>query len=560
LPTASTSLYALSMEYLGMPQKKLRAGGYPRVSDPTLKDSPTLESQEKAIREFIASKPDYELSEAHIRDEAMSAYLKPYKQRPELMKLIDAARRYEYDVLVVTEYSRLSRHQTEQAVIIYILEEYGVEVVSVTETFEDTPVGRFMRSVYAFVSELEREKIFIRTTRGRRDRAENGNMTGQGKPPYGLKWVDTADYDKSRCVEDETVIYTDAQGNPWTEINVIQFMVDMVLEGSSTRQIALTLTRMGIPTRTGKPFWKNTTIQQILTNPIYMGKATAFHFYRNGDKSGRRPVEEHIVLPDGVAPVIIAPTIFEAVQDQLERNKQDSIRNNHHDHESLGLLRSGLARCGICKRALIVNHRIRKHNSKDDYYCYINRGIEQFQLHHSVTISMRLLDEKAWEFAIPYIKNPLLVRNRVNDLRKEAKKDTHTAEIEGALAKIKKEISNLYKLAKAATDEDVLNDLAGMLKQLEKQKHEAECMLYNAEEEEEINAELARELDRFEEWANNARARLDDPEFVPTYKEKRLACQILGIVATVFPTEGYKERVKLVVDPPKIASLIKTYR
>jgi DNA invertase Pin-like site-specific DNA recombinase len=548
------------MEYLGMPHKKLRAGGYPRVSDPTLKDSPTLESQEKAIRDFIASKPDYELSESHIKPEAMSAYLKPYKERPELMWLIDAARRHEYDVLVITEYSRLSRHQTEQAVIIYILEEYGVQVVSITENFDDTPVGRFMRSVYAFVSELEREKIFIRTTRGRRDRAENGNMTGQGKPPYGLKWIDTENYDKARCIEDDKIIYTDVNGNPWTEISVIQFMVDMILEGNSTRQVALTLTRMGVPTRTGKPFWKNTTIQQILTNAIYTGKATAFHFYRNGDKSGRRPVEEHIVLPDGVAPVVIDPETFEAVQDQLERNKQDSLRNNRHRNDELGLLRSGLARCGICKRALIVYRRPRGNSVKEDYYCNINRGIEQLQYHHHVSVSMRILDEEAWKYAIPYIKNPLLVRERIALLRQDGKKETHTEQIEATLVKIKKEITNLYQLARAASDSDVLDDIAGMLKQLEKRKREAEGMLYASEEEEELTKELERELDRFEAWANGARSRLDDPEFVPSYKEKRLACQILGITATVFPSEGNPQRIKLDVDPPKIAPLIRTCR
>jgi hypothetical protein len=106
----------------------------------------------------------------------------------------------------------------------------------------------------------------------------------------------------------------------------------------------------------------------------------------------------------------------------------------------------------------------------------------------------------------------------------------------------------------------VLDDIAGMLKQLEKRKREAEGMLYASEEEEELTKELERELDRFEAWANGARSRLDDPEFVPSYKEKRLACQILGITATVFPSEGNPQRIKLDVDPPKIAPLIRTCR
>jgi site-specific DNA recombinase len=549
------------MEYLGMPQKKLRAGGYPRVSDPSLKDSPTLESQEKSIRAFIEEHSEYELSEEHIRPEAMSAYMKPYKERPEMMRLIDAARRHEYDVLVVTEYSRLSRHQTEQAVIIYILEQYGVQVVSVTEKFDDTPVGRFMRSVYAFVSELEREKIFIRTSRGRRDRAENGNLTGQGKPAYGYRYVDTEEETKARYELNTQVIYVDEQGREWTEAKVILFMVDSILEGMSTRQLAFTLTRIGIPTRYGKPYWKNTTIQQILTNPVIMGKATAFHYYRNGNKSGRRPAEERIQLPN-VAPAIIDEATFEVIQEQLVRNKQNSTRNNKQPLENLGLLRGGLARCGICGRTLIFKHRtgFKGKYTKDDYFCRINTGIDNVLNHHNVVISMKVLDEQAWQFAIPYIKNPTLVRERVNEIRQTQRDNNHTEEITGKLSEVKRQLSNLYKLAKSASDSDVLDDLAGMLKNLEKQKRELEYMLYVAEEKDEEAKQIEHELNKFEAWANQVRPLLDDPTYQPSYNEKRLACQILGVKASVYPSVGYPERIKIEVSPPKLASLISTYR
>src|SRR2546423_1781551 len=136
----TSSLYALSMEFLGM-TKRIRIAGYPRVSDEGLKDTPTLDSQEADIRRYIAAHEGYELEEEHMYPEAMTAYYLPFRERPQLMRMLDAARRKEFDKVIVTEFSRLSRRQLEQAVIIGILESYGVKVESCTEKFDDSPVG-----------------------------------------------------------------------------------------------------------------------------------------------------------------------------------------------------------------------------------------------------------------------------------------------------------------------------------------------------------------------------------------------------------------------------------
>src|SRR5258708_37838912 len=120
----------LSEEFLGMRQI-IRAAGYPRVSDPSKKDSATLDSQEDDIRDYIAKKK-YELLEEHMYPEAFTAYMLPFNERKVFMRLLEAAKRREFDVLVVTEYSRLSRHQIEQAVIIDMLSKYGVRIESVT--------------------------------------------------------------------------------------------------------------------------------------------------------------------------------------------------------------------------------------------------------------------------------------------------------------------------------------------------------------------------------------------------------------------------------------------
>src|SRR5260370_42186455 len=97
-----------------MRKKRTSGAGNPRVTDESLYDSKTLESQEKEIRRYI-ERQGYEVTEDHLYPEAMTAYMKPFKQRPQFMNMLEGARRKEVDTLHLTAESRLSRRQVEQA-------------------------------------------------------------------------------------------------------------------------------------------------------------------------------------------------------------------------------------------------------------------------------------------------------------------------------------------------------------------------------------------------------------------------------------------------------------
>ena len=99
-------------------------------------------------------------------------------------------------------------------------------------------------------------------------------------------------------------------------------------------------------------------------------------------------------------------------------------------------------------------------------------------------------------------------------------------------------MNNLYKLAADATDDDTLNDLKAMLRDLEQQKHEIEAIKYDIEEEEKRIHKLYAEIERFEKWCDEVRPRFTNPDCQAeiTYEEKRLAIQILHVVATIYPS------------------------
>jgi site-specific DNA recombinase len=77
---------------------------------------------------------------------------------------------------------RLSRSQVDTAILVDCIESAGASLALVTEDFEKSATGTFLRGVKAFAAELEREKIAERTQRGRHARVTSGKPLVSPKP------------------------------------------------------------------------------------------------------------------------------------------------------------------------------------------------------------------------------------------------------------------------------------------------------------------------------------------------------------------------------------------
>lgn len=532
--------------YLGLMKKRERAAAYPRVSDESLEDSKTLESQEKEIRRYIALK-GYELDEEHVYPEAKSAYYLTYRERLQFMRLLDACRRKLIDVVVVSEFSRIARKQHELALLIGLIESYGVRVESCTEVYEKTAVGTFLLAANAFANELEVEKTRHRTTRGKMDRLNDGNLCGSGIPTYGYRFIDTEHETNARYV-----IY-----EPEAEVVILIF--EKADQGWSVRRIAIYLTEQGIPTAKGLSVWSNQSVDRILKNHAYIGEAIALKWKKDERHKARpRHADEHLQLPSGIIPPIIDVELFERVQRQLCTNKTDSIRSNKHDE--LGLMRAKKAYCGICGWAMKVKYPRSAYGRQNvphvpEYYCRIKNGGEGTANNHTVSISLTILDKAAWEYATQFLLNPELVREHIATLRSQTTFESNREAIQEQLKVLKKKISNLVALASDAEDQDTIDDLKGQLHDLEIKKRKAQQYLDHEEQEEEENAKIQQAIDDFEAWAKKVAPRLTDPAHEVSYAERRAAVIAIGIRATVWP-KGGEDRVVLEIAPPKIMELM----
>ena len=80
------------------------------------------------------------------------------KDRPQLRAMLDYVR--EGDTLYIESISRLGRSTKDLLNIIDTLTDKGVTLVSHKENIDtDTPTGKFMLTVFAVLSQLEREQL-----------------------------------------------------------------------------------------------------------------------------------------------------------------------------------------------------------------------------------------------------------------------------------------------------------------------------------------------------------------------------------------------------------------
>ena len=144
--------------------------GYIRVS---------TEHQETACQQEIMC--DYQVD--RIFSERLSG---ANADRPQLRAMLDYVR--EGDTLYVESISRLGRTTRDLLNIIDTLTDKGVTLISNKENIDtDTPTGKFMLTVFAALSQLEREQIRQRQREGSEIAKAQGKYTG--RKPIPTDWT-----------------------------------------------------------------------------------------------------------------------------------------------------------------------------------------------------------------------------------------------------------------------------------------------------------------------------------------------------------------------------------
>ncbi|MCM2412575.1 recombinase family protein [Streptomyces sp. RKAG290] len=239
----------------------LRAAVYLRVSTKSQLKGFGLSSQHRKAVEYLTDKGWRCV--ASYSDGGVSGAL-DLVSRPEGKRLMEAARRGEFDVVVVREARAIGRTGRAFWRWVWALEDLGVFVSIADSGIDNTTAGgRYQLVRRAEFSLREWEAIQMRSQDGLQEKALVGGWVG-GQPPYGYRIADKGRRGVSRLAVDprESAVLRRA----W------ELIVD---EGMNVRQAALVLNAEGRFTRSGSP-WRQQNLRARLGSDAILGARSVF--------------------------------------------------------------------------------------------------------------------------------------------------------------------------------------------------------------------------------------------------------------------------------------------
>ena len=463
---------------------------YSRVStDGQEKDGTSLDTQERACFEF-AIKKGWSVVEK-IRDTASGATL----DRPGILKLRNMLKSGAINIVLSYSVDRLSRDQIHTAVLLDDIEKVGATLEFVTESFDNTPVGRLILQVRAFSGEVEREKIAERTLRGKVERARSGKLPqATGKGIYG---------------------YTYNQKSGTREINpeqaeVVKEIFTDFTAHSSCHGISVELNQKGIPSFSGG-IWHPLTVRRILQNETYTGKtvyrrtkAEKIFDHRTGKqvrKVTTREEKDWIEIPDAT-PQIISRELYKKVQNILG----DPDRNIRR---KIGTYRlSGRLKCLKCSTPMVGHAQAR---GKYRYYrCRKSYSGDSTGNCQSRYIRQSLLEKTVLYEISQVISNPEVIVSEI--MRYNSRNGEREAEKESLKSKLNLMVEKESRLAQLYIDgsisKEILdqkkNALARRKSELLEQQRIIENDSYHNIDMDELSKKMQQVASRIKEWIEAA--------------------------------------------------------
>lgn len=265
----------------------MRVAIYIRVSTlDQAREGYSLAAQRAALEHWAADRR-HEIVRVY-EDAGISA--KDIKHRPAMRKLLWAARRDQYDVLLVWALSRLTRSVMDLYSTAELLREHNIALVSYTESIDtSTPTGRAMMGMLGVFAQMEREITVERVRAAMAERAAQGKRT-------------------SNCVLGYDLVGKDGLSVNEREAAAVRFIYTTYLECGSLYMTVKRCSAAGLRGKLGGELHAE-SVKKILTRPIYIGYNT-----------------HHGKLIHGSHEPIIERKMFDTVQKMLAQSTHQSTQ------------------------------------------------------------------------------------------------------------------------------------------------------------------------------------------------------------------------------------------
>ena len=285
---------------------KRRTAGYARVSTGSDEQFTSYEAQIDYYTKLITVREDWEFIDVYT-DEGISAL--NTKHRNGFKQMIQNALDGKIDLIVTKSVSRFARNTVDSLVTIRKLKEKGVECYFEKENiFTFDGKGELLLTIMSSLAQEESRFISENITWGQRKRFSDGKVS--------VGYSQFLGFEKG---EDGNLKIVPEQAE------TVRLIYKLFLEGKTTQGIANFLMEQGILSPAGKKNWCSSTIASILTNEKYKGDALlqkrfTSNFLTKELRVNNGEVPQYYV--EGSHEAIIAPEVFETVQDEMARRKE----------------------------------------------------------------------------------------------------------------------------------------------------------------------------------------------------------------------------------------------
>ena len=285
---------------------------------------------------------DKKLNVVEVLEEVVSG--ESLAARPKMLRLLELVNTGMYNGVVCMDIERLSRGSSmETGYIMQAFQTNSCKIITPGKTYDlmNESDEQFTDMKFMF-SRYELKTINKRLVRGRNQSASEGKFMGSMAPygyrPYKLQGQKC----NSLRIEPE-------------EAKVVRMIFDMYgQQGMGYNAIAYALNDMHIPARKGE--WSQTSIVNILTNEVYLGKIRwrrepVKKIVRDGMLAKTRILNDDYELYDGMHEPIIT-------EEQWERAKAVKKKKGHHSTHTTKELKNpfaGILFCEKCGAALKRN-------------------------------------------------------------------------------------------------------------------------------------------------------------------------------------------------------------
>ena len=254
---------------------------YTRVSTTVQVDGFSLDAQRDKLLKYAAYQ-DMEIV-GEYSDAGRSG--KNIEGRPDFQRMLSDIENQKDNIqfVLVFKLSRFGRNAADVLNSLQLMQDFDVNLICVEDGIDSSKdSGKLVISVLSAVAEIERENILVQTMEGRRQKAREGGWNG-GFAPYGYHLADG----KLEIAEDEAeairVIYDKYVNTTMGMNSIAKYMNEQGYIKKKRQNGSLSRFSYGF-------------IQDILENPIYMGKLA--YGRRKSEKIKGERNKYHIVKQD----------------------------------------------------------------------------------------------------------------------------------------------------------------------------------------------------------------------------------------------------------------------